>query len=90
MLDWDAKGVYRLAALQSTAGRSLLKRCGRSPDDISSIVLVEKDRHFVRSEAILRCVHAAWLCARANVGLKWPWGKGGGSNGRVGGGGDYE
>ncbi|GLI64967.1 hypothetical protein VaNZ11_008374 [Volvox africanus] len=54
MLDNDPNGVFRLAALQSQAGRRLLTRCGRSPNDISSIVLVEKDRHFVRSEAILR------------------------------------
>ncbi|GLC39244.1 hypothetical protein PLESTM_000868100, partial [Pleodorina starrii] len=32
----------------------LLARCGRSPDDLSSIVLVEPHRHFIRSEAILR------------------------------------
>ncbi|KAG2429934.1 hypothetical protein HYH02_013885 [Chlamydomonas schloesseri] len=54
MLDNDPTGVYRLAALQSPAGRRLLQRCGRSPDDISSIVLVERDSHYIRSEAILR------------------------------------
>ncbi len=37
MLDQDPKAVFRLAALQSPAGRRLLRRCGRSPDDISSI-----------------------------------------------------
>jgi hypothetical protein len=31
-----------MAALQSTAGRSLLQSCGRRPDDISSIVVVRK------------------------------------------------
>jgi predicted DCC family thiol-disulfide oxidoreductase YuxK len=40
MLDWDRRGEFRLAALQSPAGRKLLQRSGRSPDDISSIVLV--------------------------------------------------
>jgi predicted DCC family thiol-disulfide oxidoreductase YuxK len=30
--------------LQSESGRKLLQRSGRSPDDISSVVLVEKDR----------------------------------------------
>lgn len=54
MLDWDPQGAFRLAALQSPAGRALLQRCGRSPDDISSIVLVEKDRCYIKSEAILR------------------------------------
>ncbi|GLC43572.1 hypothetical protein PLESTM_001491300 [Pleodorina starrii] len=54
MLDNDPRGAFRLAALQSPAGRRLLARCGRSPDDLSSIVLVEPHRHFIRSEAILR------------------------------------
>ena len=40
ILDWDKQAVYRLAALQSIAGRELLRRAGRSPDDLSSIVLV--------------------------------------------------
>jgi predicted DCC family thiol-disulfide oxidoreductase YuxK len=30
--------------LQSESGRKLLQRSGRAPDDISSVVLVEKDR----------------------------------------------
>lgn len=74
MLDWDQTGVYRLAALQSPAGRALLKRCGRAPDDISSIVLVEKDRHFIRSEAILRIGVRlnAPLPALAALGLPTP------------------
>lgn len=54
LLQWDPSAVYRLAALQSTAGKALLKRSGRSPDDISSIVLVEEDQSYIKSEAILR------------------------------------
>eukprot|EP00897_Mesotaenium_endlicherianum_P007856 jgi/Mesen1/7099/ME000369S06420 len=44
VLDNDREGKLRMAALQSEAGRALLARCGRSPDDITSIVLVENDR----------------------------------------------
>lgn len=44
----------RFAPLQSAAGRELLQRCGREPDDITSIVLVEEDRCLIKSEAILR------------------------------------
>jgi hypothetical protein len=29
-------------------------RCGRAPDDISSIVLVEENSHHIKSDAILR------------------------------------
>jgi predicted DCC family thiol-disulfide oxidoreductase YuxK len=53
-LDPKAPGRFRLAALQSDAGRSLLRRSGRSADDISSIVLVEEDGFYIRSEAVRR------------------------------------
>lgn len=54
MLAVDPQGVYRFAALQSEAGRRLLQRSGRSPDDISSIILVEPQGSYVKSAAILR------------------------------------
>lgn len=58
VLDWDKprdiRGRLRFAALQSDVGRMLLQREGRSPDDISSIVLVTKDRAFFKSDAVLR------------------------------------
>ncbi|MQM04743.1 hypothetical protein Taro_037547 [Colocasia esculenta] len=44
----------RFEALQSDAGRKLLQRSGRAPDDISSVVLVEKDRSYIKSEAVAR------------------------------------
>lgn len=44
----------RFAALQSDVGRTLLQRNGRAPDDISSIVLVDRNRAYIKSEAILR------------------------------------
>lgn len=53
-LKYDKKAALRFAALQSDAGKALLQRSGRRPDDISSIVLVEKSRCFIKSEAILR------------------------------------
>jgi predicted DCC family thiol-disulfide oxidoreductase YuxK len=54
MLRWDEKGEFRLSALQSEAGQRLLRRCGREPNDISSIVLVEKNGHYIKSESVLR------------------------------------
>lgn len=54
MLDWDREGRARFAALQSPAGQALLQRSGRSPYDISSIVLVENTTSYIKSEAILR------------------------------------
>ncbi|WVY99641.1 hypothetical protein V8G54_025711 [Vigna mungo] len=43
--DNDRNKTIRYEALQSEAGKMLLRRSGRAPDDISSVVLVEKDRY---------------------------------------------
>ncbi|KAG6545258.1 hypothetical protein Mapa_013371 [Marchantia paleacea] len=53
ILDNDTEGKVRFAALQSEAGRALLARSGRSPDDISSVVLVDKEGAYIKSEAVL-------------------------------------
>lgn len=53
-LDLDDQGVVRYAALQSDVGRLLLRRSGRSADDISSIVLCTRDGSYTKSEAVLR------------------------------------
>ncbi|KAE9588017.1 hypothetical protein Lal_00002956 [Lupinus albus] len=52
--DNDLNKTIRYEALQSEAGKMLLKRSGRAPDDISSVVLVEKDRSYIKSEAVLK------------------------------------
>ncbi|KAJ8602951.1 hypothetical protein CTAYLR_001542 [Chrysophaeum taylorii] len=55
VLDNDpAPGRLRFAALQSEVGRALLERSGRSPDDISSIVLVTPEDAFIKADAVLR------------------------------------
>lgn len=50
----DKLKALRFAALQSTAGKSLLRRSGRDPDDISSIVLVTPQQSYIKSEAVLK------------------------------------
>ncbi|CAM8948388.1 unnamed protein product [Rhodiola kirilowii] len=52
--DNDRKRSIRFEALQSEGGRKLLRRAGRAPDDISSVVLVEKERAYNKSEAVLK------------------------------------
>ncbi|PON50948.1 DCC family protein [Parasponia andersonii] len=52
--DNDRNRRIRFEALQSEAGKNLLRRSGRAPDDISSVVLVEKDRSYIKSEAVLK------------------------------------
>eukprot|EP00887_Chlorella_sp_A99_P000739 scaffold5.g739.t1 len=61
VLDAEAGPAFRFAALQSAAGRALLARAGRAPDDISSIVLVERDAAYVKSAAVLRIGRALRL-----------------------------
>ncbi|KAB1218687.1 hypothetical protein CJ030_MR3G026567 [Morella rubra] len=50
----DRNRGIRFEPLQSEAGKKLLRRSGRAPDDISSVVLVEKDRSYIKSEAVLK------------------------------------
>ncbi|XP_042500681.1 DCC family protein At1g52590, chloroplastic [Macadamia integrifolia] len=50
----DRDRNIRFEALQSESGRKLLRRSGRSPDDISSVVLVEKERSYIKSDAVLK------------------------------------
>ncbi|KAK8575880.1 hypothetical protein V6N13_032809 [Hibiscus sabdariffa] len=52
--DVDRNRRIRFEALQSDAGKKLLRRSGRAPDDISSVVLVEKYRSYIKSEAVLK------------------------------------
>eukprot|EP01025_Chloroclados_australasicus_P043616 TRINITY_DN4678_c0_g2_i3.p2 TRINITY_DN4678_c0_g2~~TRINITY_DN4678_c0_g2_i3.p2 ORF type:complete len:207 (+),score=17.54 TRINITY_DN4678_c0_g2_i3:248-868(+) len=54
VLDFDPDGAYRFAALQSEAGKALLQRSGRAAEDISSIVLVTPDKHWIKSEAVVK------------------------------------
>ena len=74
-LDLDPPGKLRFAALQSAAGRALLRRAGRAPEDISSIVLVEEDGAYVKSDAVLRIatyLENPALPAAAALGMLFP------------------
>ena len=53
VLRFEASDTLRFAALQSAAGRGLLQRSGRDPEDISSIVLVDPERSYIKSDAVL-------------------------------------
>ncbi|XP_068653462.1 DCC family protein At1g52590, chloroplastic [Aristolochia californica] len=52
--DNDHRRRIRFEALQSDSGKKLLQRAGRAPDDISSVVLVEKNKSYIKSEAVLK------------------------------------
>ncbi len=59
----DPLGRIRFAALQSEAARRLMAPTGVTRGDADSIVLVERERAFVRSEAALRIARQ----------LRFPW-----------------
>jgi predicted DCC family thiol-disulfide oxidoreductase YuxK len=49
----DPDGIFRFASLQSDAGQLFLNKFGLSTDDFDSFVLIEEDRFFLRSTAVL-------------------------------------
>mmetsp|Transcript_29279 Transcript_29279/g.45505 ORF Transcript_29279/g.45505 Transcript_29279/m.45505 type:complete len:256 (-) Transcript_29279:193-960(-) len=53
-LDHDSVGKFRFASLQSTVGQALLVRAGKKANDISSIVLCEKEKTHFKSDAVLK------------------------------------
>jgi predicted DCC family thiol-disulfide oxidoreductase YuxK len=57
IIDHDAAGRIRFAALQSEAGQALLRRYGLSTKDLDSVVVIEGGQSFTRSTAALR---VAW------------------------------
>jgi len=56
VLKRDRKGIFRFAALQSEAGRALLRQSGLSSENFDTVVLVDGDRVFTRSDAALEIV----------------------------------
>jgi predicted DCC family thiol-disulfide oxidoreductase YuxK len=63
LLQRDRRGQFRFAALQSSAGRNLLRRHGLPEDALETIVVLDSGRAWLRSDGAL-------LLARR---LPWPW-----------------
>lgn len=56
VLRHDRKGIFRFAALQSDTGQALLEKFGLSPENFDTVVLIEGERIFTRSDAALEIV----------------------------------
>jgi len=54
IVKFDHEGRFLFAPLQSDVARELLDRQGRSPDYFDSLVLVDGDETYTKSEAALR------------------------------------
>ncbi len=63
IIDRDPDGYFRFASLQSEEAEAIMRRAGSSGTTLESIVLVEGDRVFRRSDAVLRIARK----------LKGPW-----------------
>jgi predicted DCC family thiol-disulfide oxidoreductase YuxK len=63
ILKRDKSGVFRFAALQSEAGREQQKRFNLDKQSMNSVILVEGERHYEKSAAVLRVLR----------GLGWPY-----------------
>jgi predicted DCC family thiol-disulfide oxidoreductase YuxK len=64
----DPAGQFRFASLQSDAGRALLARHGLPPDALDTVVLVDGDRYFRKSDAaleVLRLLGGGWALLAA-------------------------
>jgi len=60
LLSLDLNRKIRVAPLQSELGRSLMTACGRDPDDLSSMLVVEADKRLsLKSDAAIRIAEVA-------------------------------
>ncbi len=50
----DPEGIFKYASLQSGAGQSLLRHFALSTDDFNSFILIEENRYYRKSTAVLR------------------------------------
>lgn len=67
VLKHDKKNRFRFAALQSDTGRMLLEGAGLSNEKLETVVLVDGDRFFTHSDAVLeiaRRLGGIWSLAR--------------------------
>ena len=54
VIERDSQGRLQFASLQSDAGRAVLDRLGLPVDELGTVVLVEADRAYTKSAAIIR------------------------------------
>lgn len=50
----DPNELFKFASLQSNYGKQLLNKMGNNSVDYNSIILIEGDKHFIKSAAVLK------------------------------------
>lgn len=69
----DRPGHFRFAALQSAPARHLLEQHGLPAADLGTVVLVDGDRAYTKSDAVLRIVrHLSFAWPLLSVGRVVP------------------
>lgn len=63
LLKHDHRGVIRLASIQGATGQALLAQAGLQVEGLQTLLLVDGQRSWQHTAAILRVLHA----------LGWPW-----------------
>ncbi|HZY18378.1 MAG TPA: DCC1-like thiol-disulfide oxidoreductase family protein [Ramlibacter sp.] len=63
LLRFDRRGVLRFASIQGAAGQALLAAAGLRPDGLQTLLLVDGERSWQHTAAVLRVLHV----------LGWPW-----------------
>ena len=63
LLAHDRRRVFRYASIQGGTGRALLHRAGLKVTGLETLLLVDGDRQWTHTAAILRVLHQ----------LGWPW-----------------
>ncbi|MBL7796724.1 MAG: thiol-disulfide oxidoreductase DCC family protein [Saprospiraceae bacterium] len=71
VLQRDRAAVFRFAALQSEAGQALLARFGLETAHFDTVVLVDGDRIFTRSDAALEILRRLGMPWSALAILRW-------------------
>lgn len=56
IIDHDSKNIFRFASLQSDSGQTLLNKFNLNIESFDSIILIEGDKYYSRSSAVLRIV----------------------------------
>ena len=63
VLKRDPEGIFCFAALQSEIGKSLAKEHGIDATELDTIILLEEDKHYIRSTAVIKIIK--------QLGLPW-------------------
>ena len=63
LLRFDKVGAFRFASIQGQAGQALLAQSGLRADGLQTLLLVDGERSWQHTSAILRVLHV----------LGWPW-----------------